>query len=211
MKYVSAARLASAVIALVTISGLTGCTRVAVVAPRAVELNSPPILVEAERLYKDYIDDEAAAGAAYEGQKVWVTNVRVNDCRQSSDGKEYLILKWHLDIIWNEQLWNGENWFVSENYAACTLILQSDKMADYSDATNGYLVEATGLCRGLSKQLLTVKSSLEASSKRLYLERPSMYSDAGGRDQVLEKVVILEVSRLSKTGLPPPPGAFAAW
>lgn len=63
-------------VGLISLVGCTGEAESSEVIPEFTELGPPPIEVSTNQLYAEYITDEAAANAKYEGQRLAFTNLK---------------------------------------------------------------------------------------------------------------------------------------
>jgi hypothetical protein len=64
---------------LIGLGACAGNTEITPIAPKFKDLETPPIEVTIEQLYQEYITDEAAASAKYEGKRLLFTNVEVEE------------------------------------------------------------------------------------------------------------------------------------
>ena len=46
--------------------------------PELTNLEPPPIMITSDQLYRDYVEDEAAAAAMYHDKQIWIVEAGVN-------------------------------------------------------------------------------------------------------------------------------------
>ena len=137
---------------LVGLTAIIGCSRSNLFMPEYTHFEPAPIMVTSDQLYKDYLLDEKAAEAKYQGKQIWIIEARVDNYIESESGS-YLTIKWfYKEIEDHEEL-------VVEilNLASNTLQLESQYSNGFRDIGDGFLVEVVGECQGISEGVVTVK------------------------------------------------------
>lgn len=144
--------LVALLIGLVGLIVITGCNRASLFVPEYTYLEPAPIMVTSDQLYKDYIEDEAAAAARYQNKPIWIIDARVNAYIESESGN-YLTMEWFYEEIEDhEELVVG-----ILSLAFSTLQLEPQISDGFIDIGDGYLVEVVGECQGISDGVITVK------------------------------------------------------
>ena len=203
-------------IALASMTVITGCTRVAVVPPPAIKFAPSPVSLTPDQLYDAYTQNASTADVQYTGKQVWLTSARVTSCTASQDGNNYIQIRWYIYIVYNYNL-HLEDWRYeqADAYAICSLELGPDTLADFQDVGNGYLVEAVGECQGMAVETITVQSYFVPIPPETGLGQSDMpavtYNLVQGEHRISQPVITLKISRVDKTGLPPPPNSPSTW
>ena len=126
------------------------CTGTSVFIPEAIQLEQPPVKVNATQLYQEYMADEVAADAKYKGKKVWITETVVDTYLESESGC-YLEMRWHPEEYYMR--WNVM--FSLPAFSVCTVKLEPQFSEDFKDVDGGYIVEIEGECQGISEGVIT--------------------------------------------------------
>ena len=141
--------LAILVIGLMPLAG--GCTDKSVFIPEPLQLESPPILITADQLYAEYLEDEVATVARYEGKELWITEILVDSYIESESGN-YLTIQGYqfmseMDTRGNLQL--------SPLSTLSTIILGPQIAHDFdlTDVAKGYTAEVYGEFQGISEEV----------------------------------------------------------
>ncbi len=113
---------------LIGFSACAGNTEITPIAPKFQNLETPPIEVTIEQLYQEYITDEAAASAKYDGKRLLFTNVEVEEINSiaadTGDGPG-------VDIVSGFVEFRARYWI------------------DVATITRGFVVDIVGTPRGL--------------------------------------------------------------
>lgn len=113
---------------LISFGACAGNTQITPIAPRFQNLETPPIEVTIEQLYQEYITDEAAASAKYEGKRLLFANVEVEEINSiaadTGDGPG-------VDIVSGFVEFRARYWI------------------DVANITRGFVVDIVGTPKGL--------------------------------------------------------------
>ena len=135
--------LAILTIGLIPVAG--GCNKTEPFFPEVIRLDPlAPTMISANQLYMEYIKDDVAAAAKYEGKELWITEIFVDSYSESESG-DYLIIRGY-------QLEGGAHRTPTSdifNRSIIMLELQTSDTIDLTDVAMGYIVEIYGECQGI--------------------------------------------------------------
>lgn len=133
------ATIAIFAVGLIGFNGCAGNTEIVADIPEFEVLETPPIEVTIDQLYQEYITDEAAAKAKYEGKRLLFTNVVVEK----------------LETFPTDPTFNGPQFHIVNN----SVEFRPKYWADTENIKVGFVVDIVGEPRGLfgvNLQLLVV-------------------------------------------------------
>ena len=141
----------------------SSCTKTSPYFPdMAIQLEPPPHMVTANQLYNEYLNDEAAAAAKYEGKILWITDILI-DTYEESEGGDYLFTQGYqaLQPMMPTVVLNP---FYS---SISTIVLQPQtaRTFDFTNVATAYQAEVYGECMGILKE----STSRETGDNRLLI------------------------------------------
>ncbi len=172
-----------------------GCTGTSVFIPEAIQLEQPPIKVNATQLYQEYMADEVAADARYKGKKVWITEAVVDTYLESESGC-YLEMRWRPEELVLHRTFVS---FFLPAFSVCTVKLEPQLSEGFKDVPPGYYVD-------LRRMITHEGYELGEYVDEMYIVRGYMVEVVGECQGISEGVVSIKINQITKAGgsLPDP-------